>query len=231
MSPVGNTGGASGAACGGGAAGGGGKGADYNQLSSWGCFAYCKCKTNNDSHGETGAFSGAAKGGVGGGIGASGCACDDGNPWKDAADGPPGSAGLAGACGGNGAVANANVWGSFKDGNWAKTDRGGTGDSGSVGAGGGGGGSGGFGVNVGWGGPDNHNGDPAGGGGGGGCGGNGGEGGQQGGVSVPVLLFQSAVKMDQQSDAGDCRVPDAVAWLLEKEALAALADLAVRGLS
>jgi len=194
---VGDSGGEGGNACGGGTLQGkGGKGADIQQVSSWGCFVTCKCQNNNypNSVGRAGQDSGAVKGGGGGGRGRAGCACDE-RGGDNPEDGPSGVPGNAGACGSQGGTVDGNAWGRFNGVNWTPT-RGGHGGSGAVGSGGGGGGSGGYAAflsgdfSV----YDAH-GRPGGGGGGGGCGGDGGTGGQQGGASVPIVVVNSSVNM------------------------------------
>jgi hypothetical protein len=191
---AGYIGGAGGAACDGGTAGKGGKGADANRVkvSVEDCFFYCKCEDANESGGETGSPSGAANGGPGRGRGHEGCACDGSHTFQDAEDGASADPGQPGACASTGGVPNANIWGGFDGTNWVSM-RGGQGSPGAVGAGGGGGGSGGYAVSM-RNGIHPVSGRSGGGGGGGGCGGEGGIGGQQGGASIPLVLFESSVQ-------------------------------------
>ncbi len=197
--PSGNTGGPGGDACDGNAQGGkGGKGADIQQVASSGCFITCKCSNNNypNSLGQSGQDSGAVKGGRGGDRGGSGCACDD-RVGSTPENGHGGWEGSPGACGTQGGVVAGNSWGGFNGVSWVPTRGGQGGSSGTVGSGGGGGGSGGYAAFLSG---DGHTydapGRPGGGGGGGGCGGRGGSGGQQGGASIPLVLFNSSVNMD-----------------------------------
>src|SRR5215469_5000095 len=92
--PVDNAGGAGGAACPAnpppGSIGKGGYGADFQQLHSSWCFAFCKCVNNNypASVGKNGENSGDVAGGIGGPRAGSGCFCDEGG--RTAGNGPPG---------------------------------------------------------------------------------------------------------------------------------------------
>ena len=150
--------------------------------------------------GGTGGQSGNVGGGGPGGPGsdAFGCTGLMEQPGREARA----SLGLPGACSPQGGTANANIWGSFDTTSWMPSS-GGVGGSGNVGSGGGGGGAGGpcadvYGTWCTW---IPQWGFPGGGGGGGGCGGIGGPGGQQGGASIPLVLFNSSVTLvpDQNS--------------------------------
>ena len=196
---TGNVGGAGGRACASnppaGSTGFGGRGADHNNVYTWGRGVLAKCKTNNvsESLGKAGEKSGAVSGGGGGGRGGAGCMCDpnDGN----SGDGPSGGEGNPGQCGVTGGKPNSNNKGAFSGTAWIAV-RGDSGAIGQVGSGGGGGGSGGYAVYVPiwlWEPLKDFNGRPGGGGGGGGCGGPGGQGGQQGGASIPIELFNSSL--------------------------------------
>ena len=189
--PNANTGGAGGVACytnPPGSVGQGGKGADYQQLYSTGGLTRLGCSNNNypASLGQPGQASGSFAGGDGGGRGSAGCACSGGG--DNAGAGPAGQPGKTGASGKQGGTPNTDSKGTFAGTIW-RPGVGGTGASGEVGSGGGGGGSGGYGVLPG----EDFPGFPGGGGGGGGCGGPGGVGAQQGGASIPLVLFASSI--------------------------------------
>jgi hypothetical protein len=175
--------------------GGGGAGASWNNVHSHNCFLDCGCYTqNSDFSGLKGQDSGNAIGGDGAGKGSSGCNCDD-RPSTfgtvDPSDGPPGGPGGTGQCSTQGGAPSDAIWGEINaQGTIWLPSAGGIGATGSVGAGGGGGGSGGYATDYQS--PD-LNGYPGGGGGGGGCGGPGGPGGQQGGASLALVMFNSAV--------------------------------------
>ena len=175
--------------------GGGGRGADFNNVYTWGRFVLAKCRTNNvsESVGKRGEKSGTVSGGGGGERGGAGCMCDPNQ--GNSGDGPTGGNGNQGPNSSAGGSPNPDNKGAFKGTAWL-ANRGGSGASGQVGSGGGGGGSGGYAVYVPtfvWQPLKDFNGRPGGGGGGGGCGGPGGQGGQQGGASIPLLLFNSSV--------------------------------------
>ena len=192
-----STGGAGGLACASnppsGSTGRGGKGADTRPISS-SCNiprGVCDCSERRDgpvSTGANGVNSSSVLGGVGGPPGLPGCACNDGKSGN-AGTGQNGSNGSMGAPGTQGGAPNADTKGSFAGTTW-RPNFSGTGAAGQVGSGGGGGGAGGFSALTGSG--TNRNGYAGGGGGGGGCGGPGGTGAQQGGASVPLVLFASS---------------------------------------
>ena len=195
--PNGRTGGAGGAACSAsppaGGAGSGGNGSSFNNVSTSGCFALCKCSGNGNTAAQAGKDSGTAyaKGGNAAGNGGAGCDC--GYFTGDAGNGGKGGAGNQGGCSDVVGQTNPDNIGQFEGAVWV-ANKGGNGGNGEVGSGGGGGGAGGYGANI-----DNRfnvtdfGGYPGGGGGGGGCGGNGGQGGQQGGASIPLVLYKATV--------------------------------------
>jgi hypothetical protein len=196
---VGKTGGGGGRACPSNpppaSDGGGGRGADFNNVYTWGRAVLAKCKTNNlsESVGKVGEKSGAVPGGGGGERGGAGCMCDPNG--GSSGDGPTGGNGNPGQCSSAGGKPTPNNKGAFSGTTWIAS-HGDSGGLGQVGSGGGGGGSGGYAVYVptwAWEPLKDFDGRPGGGGGGGGCGGPSGQGGQQGGASIPLVLFNSSV--------------------------------------
>jgi hypothetical protein len=174
----------------------GGKGADWRPLTRT-CYAIdgsCECRDRSEVPapvGQNGANSGSVPGGAGGRPGTAGCSCRIGATIPNkAGDGLEGDFGKIGPPSTQGGSPSPDTKGSFAGTTW-QPNVGGAGAAGQVGSGGGGGGAGGFAAiyeNS-----DVRNGYAGGGGGGGGCGGPGGIGAQQGGASVPLVLFTSSV--------------------------------------
>ena len=202
------TGGLGGRACGSnpppGSTGSGGKGADLRPITS-SCNdpkGECSCGDRPEAPppaGGNGASSGSVTGGAGGQPGTPGCACFyDGRQQRDAGSGSDGRPGNRGDIARQGGSANPDTKGSFAGTTW-RPNFAGTGPAGQVGGGGGGGGAGGFSALTDSG--SNRNGFGGGGGGGGGCGGPGGTGAQQGGASIPLVLFASSVAGRAPSNA------------------------------
>lgn len=177
-----------------GSTGRGGKGADLRPISS-SCNklrGVCDCSDRPEAPapvGANGVNSGSISGGAGGHAGSAGCACEGGRA-RSAGTGWDGGSGRMGAFSTQGGSPNPDTKGSFTGTTW-QPNAGGTGLAGQVGSGGGGAGPGGFSALTGSG--TNRNGYAGGGGGGGGCGGPGGTGAEQGGASVPLVLFASSV--------------------------------------
>lgn len=177
-------------------AGSGGKGANMRPITSScnGPKGECDCGDRPEAPrpvGANGANSGSVSGGTGGQAGTPGCACFyEGRQQRDAGTGADGAPGKMGDFARQGGSANPDTKGSFNGATW-RPNSGGAGAAGQVGSGGGGGGAGGFSALTDSG--SNRNGYGGGGGGGGGCGGPGGTGAQQGGASIPLVLFASSM--------------------------------------
>jgi hypothetical protein len=177
--------------------GSGGKGANLRPITST-CDVFTGlCTTCNDRPeaprpvGANGASSGSIPGGAGGGPGTPGCSCVvNRSVQTNAGSGSAGGSGNSGVASTQGGSSNLDTKGSFAGTTW-RPNFGVNGAGGQTGSGGGGGGAGGFAATDQKG--TNTNGFAGGGGGGGGCGGPGGAGAQQGGASIPLVLFASSV--------------------------------------